>query len=519
MSETLVKTFRPRGTQLDPQPQDVPDDYMTGCFNVNFRHDTINKSGGFLSIFQGTNPFPFPPIQGIFSPFQGTMYWLMCSAQNVFVSDGLTQSDITPVAGLVPATANEFTLTNLNGLTVINNVQDTPFWWTGNPQFQCQDLPDWPAGIEVKSIRAYKNHLVALSDSINNQHMFWSDAAAAGTIPDSWTPGPDSQAGDNVLGDEVGSILDAFPLRDDLVIYKRRSTYIMSFIGGDAVMGFRKFMPDRGCLNKNCVADHNGFHYVLTDDDIIRHDGQNIESLIDDENRSTIFSLIDGANFQTSFVVSNPHEDEVYFFFPTLAIGQNEVPNRAAVFHIDSGRWSFREVPDLSGAATGVVILQTDPAENTQWDNAIGSWDEQQTRWNEGSQTLGTMTDGMLWFSEIHNACYWLDAADTADGDTITATVTRGFTSFETPNLVKLVTKVYPSFRANTGTVLQIRLQGNIELDGPSISETFTYTVGVDDWVDVLITGKYISLEVTSVGDEPWQLSSWEVHYQLASQY
>ena len=511
--------FRPRGVVLDRPPQFVPDEFWTACSNATFRHDVVERSGGYKSVWQDTNAFPTPPIQGAYAPFQGTGYWVMVGTDTVFSTDGATHTDITPTAGLVAVSYNDWVIDNLNGLAVFTNGVDTPFWWNGNPQFQCEPLPDFPAP-GARTVRAYKNHLVAMNmTGVNNddQVLFWSDAAAAGTIPQSWTPGELSDAGDNVLGDEIGPIIDGRTLRDDFIIYKRKATYIMTFVGGLVVMQFRKLFTEVGALNKNCIAEVGGFHYVLTDGDVIRHDGQNLESIADDVIRQTLFRFITPENFQTAYVQANAQEDEVWFFIPTQFGDDPTIPTIAAVYHIDGGFWSVRGVPTITGAASGIVTLDTTPADPTTWDDIVGSWQAQTEEWNAGSSTLGTVTDGMIWFG--NGKAYFLDASVDGDGTTIAARLDRDSSSLGSPQSVKLVTKLWPDIRAVQGTEFKFRVSGQVELYDNPIGSEATFIVGQDKWVDCLVSGKYISVEISTNQDRLWEIVGYDLEYQEMSAY
>ena len=112
-------------------------------------------------------------------------------------------------------------------MPVFNNGIDDPFYWDGVVTNICLPLPDWPALTKCKAMRSFKYHLFAMDitqNSIRDQDLvLWSDAADPNTIPQSWTPGPDNDAGSNTLSATEGAIIDAEKLRDQFVIYKNRS--------------------------------------------------------------------------------------------------------------------------------------------------------------------------------------------------------------------------------------------------------------------------------------------------------
>ena len=93
-------------------------------------------------------------------------YWIYINDDGVtvtvMVTDGTTHWDITPVAGLTSGGADVndrvgiWTGTTLNSVPVLNNGIDYPFYWDGQVGNPCLTLPDWPANVYAKSVRAFR---------------------------------------------------------------------------------------------------------------------------------------------------------------------------------------------------------------------------------------------------------------------------------------------------------------------------------------------------------------------------
>ena len=159
------------------------------------------------------------------------------------------------------------------------------------------NLTDWTATETCQFITAFQYHLFALDISGPGgtfpSLLRWSDAAAPGTIPASWTPSASTEAGDVELSDSPGRLLCAYPLRDSLIIYKRSAMYQAKYVGGDNVFNFRKVQAASGALTRRSVCDVNGQHVVVTDGDIIQTDGSNRRSLGEARVKDWLFNQLD----------------------------------------------------------------------------------------------------------------------------------------------------------------------------------------------------------------------------------
>ena len=506
----------PRGINLDLPDEFVPVDQFSGGINITFRGSLINRAGGFASIWQDVNPLPLDPQHLVYAPFQGTALWLMMSkGGDVFATDGSTHSDISPTPAFPAGDDNAWTSGELNGLAVMNNAEITPHFWDGNPQNAVQPLPDFPASTTCYSLRPYKFHLIAMQitgpQGLDPTLLLWSDAAAPGQVPQSWTPGPGSEAGDNVLGDETGALIDGLGLRDDFIIYKQRSVYIMSYIAGDEVMAFRKLFTNLGALNRNCIAEHQGRHYVLGDGDLYIHDGQTIQSIADSRVKREFFQLIDERFFRAAFVAINKVENEVYFMAPQGGFPESRI---AAIYDIDADSWGVREIPSCTHAAAGTVITSTQPGIGQDWDTFPTFWNFANRKWNEQSQTLGTVLDGLLFAQPVGPRVMFLDGDVTNRGLTIDARLDWLTHDMGSPERMKMLRKIWPSITAPTGTPITIRGGAQVELADGINFDTQVFEVGVDKSVDVLVEGKYLSVQFESEVDVIWEMSSFALEYE-----
>jgi len=203
----------------------------------------------------------------------------------------------------------------LGEIPIINNGVDEPQFWDGVTS-RFKDLTNWTAGDKCKTIRPFKGYLMALnvtkSGSKYPHTVKWSHLADAGAVPTRWDQTDATvDAGEKHLIDSTGEVLDGGELRDVFIIYKEDATYVSRFIGGEFVLSFDKLFKTSGILAVNCWQEYKGLHYVLTQGDIIAHDGNSIIPISTRRVRNYIFDQIDPTNYYKSYVTLNPKKEEV----------------------------------------------------------------------------------------------------------------------------------------------------------------------------------------------------------------
>lgn len=512
MGAKQTAQLRPRGIVTDIPAELVPPDAWTVADNVVFDDQLTARVRGYSQVFGALD---FDNVsQILFAPQVNTNYWLYMGKALISVTDGSNHFDISPGWTNPANLANEYTSDTLNTLPVINNPNDFPVYWDGNTSNACQVLPDWPSGFTCESMRPYKFFLIAMNVTgaagQDEDLVQWSDAAAPGQVPQSWTTGPASQAGNNVIGDIAGAIVDGRVLRDDFLIYKQNSTHLMQFVGGEAVFAFRTLFKTSGALNRNCIQEVRGTHFVLTDSDVVALDGQTVRSVIDESNRKSLFSSIDATNFGASFVFHNEPSNELWVCFPEAGATQC---TRALVYDFNNNQWGSRDLPFIAHAATGLVP-EAPPA--SDWDSQLTAWDADGRIWNQTDLT-GAATQSVMASNSPSDVSklFAVDSSTTADGETITALVGRESLDLGSPTTTKIVRRIWPKIKAAADTVINVRVGGQIDLkDGIQYSPVVPFTVGSSKSVDVTVTGKFISVEFTSDVDREWQLTGYEIEYQ-----
>lgn len=449
--------------------------------------------------------------------------WIYPGATGIFYTDGSAHFDITPAGFSASTLQNPWTGGVLNSIPVLS--ARVPYYWSGvGPMLA---LPDWPATRLVGAMRPYKFHLIAMAideaGTLLEDQVLWSAAAPPGQVPQEWTPSPENEAGSTELSQTGGTVLDGAQLRESFIIYKDTSTYKMDYVGGNQVMRTVPLFTQSGMLNRNCVAEFRNNHYVLTDGDLIVHDGQQVLSVADDKIKRTLFEFIDGENFRRSFVVSNYSQNEVWFCVPETG---SKYPTIAAVYDQKRNRWGIRDLPETPAfIAPGQVRLVP---EGASWDADPDSWDSDPSPWNEGGAGRVDFYE-LVSVSEVTANFTFQDGSPDNDGDPVEAELYREGLTLGDWTKVKDVKTIWVEADGTPGTVLQIQCGAHDLPAGPAVwGPAHDFEIGTDERVDVGaddlgISGRYVGVRITCGTEqqivEPWKINRIVFEHEKRGQF
>lgn len=515
----IIKLRPTGGLAADLPPYEVGENFYTRGLNVHFRENYAERARGHTQVYDNLSD----DVRHILNAPDGTdNYWLYFGVDSIYALETTNHDDITPGGGLTAVALNQWTAGLINGVPFANNGQDAPLFWDFNVANPMATLTDWPANTICGAMRAHRYNLFALnvSDAGGDypSKVMWSASAPAGAIPSSWTAAATNDAGDAELSETPGGIIDAMNLRGSLLIYKQHSAYKADYIGGNSVYRFSPLFITAGMLAKNCAAEIDGLHYLLTDGDVVVTDGNQINSVIDSRMRQFIFNQIDQDNFTASFVVALPGRDEVWVCFPSAGADFCDL-----ALIIDSSRGyplGIRELPQITHAAIGVVDVS---ATSQVWDNDSEIWDADSTRWNE--QNYETEIIKSLVLAQTDDATpsgklLHVDSGLTFDGSHIEAFIGKHSMAFDEPNRVKFVRRIIPHVTAVVGTVIYVRVGSQMSSeDEITWADEIAFTVGTSIDVPAFIVGKFISVEFRSEGEETWQLAGFDVEGEVRGYY
>jgi len=292
-------------------------------------------------------------------------------------------TDVSPTSPITSPYDSQITSDVLGGITYVNFPDKRPYYRFQPTDGAFSELPDWDTNDTCKSLRTFKDYLVAINvtkSTVNYSGMVkWSDTAQFGSPPANWdTTSPSSNAGETTMNDLKGPLIDGAVLGDTMFLYGGSQVFRMDFIGQPFIFRFSKLFNDVGAMALNCVTEVDGYHYVFGRDDIYRHNGVFKESIADGLIRKSLFREIDYDLSDRCFVVHNHIEKELWFCYATLS---DEVAwyrsggcNKAAVYNYVDRKWSFIDLPALISAMSMALPVTLD------W-TSVGSWNEIASTW------------------------------------------------------------------------------------------------------------------------------------------
>ena len=531
--DRIISEIRPTGIVEDIPPAEVPAEFWTQVTNYYMRLSYAQRIGGLSQFFLDWTD----EALNLTNVFSSTLnFWTVMGKDTIQVIDQSgTVSVITPAVYVGPILASEATTTVINGFPVFNFRQSPPAFWDLNAGTPAQPLPGWPAATTCRSIRTFSNFLFALNMTEGGQEfptkLRWSNAAEPGTVPTEWVATATNNAGDASLADTAGGIVEAAALRGSFIIYKQHATYIATFVGGSFVFSFRKFLTTSGIMARNCVVEALGQHVVMTDGDVILHDGQNVRSLVDEKLRRFIFLQIDPVNFVNSFVFNYRAAKEVWICFPTQGF---EECNVAVVWDYAHDLLSTRELPETWSHAESGLVLATTAA--LDWDGQTDTWDGSAGSWNRAQFTgafervlasVAISTDIGDGVADAASRLLFVDDTVTQRDDTaINGIIRRESMDLGTPEALKYVRRIWPRIDGSTGIVVKVRVGVQDEpTEGISWSPTQDFNLNVDDFLNFDASGRYISVSFEDPGEPGatpnglWGIHGFDIEYTFQGDF
>lgn len=494
----------------DPLPEDG---VWTEARNMRFRDGALEKVRGYRGVFNSASATPVwvePVSDGL------TTFWVYGNEQFLYATDGSLHAQINPTAPTLTFSANPalgYTGGAFHGRMIVNDAVNTPQVWIPSLANDAASLSHWPASTRCEVLRPFGDFLIGLrwteGGTYNPRLVRWSDRAAVGAMPQSWDfADPTTQAGRTELGQTHDDLVDCLPLRDQNIVYKRFHTWIMQYVGGLDVFAFREVFKEAGLLTENCAKAFGPRHFAVTDSDIVVHDGNDGQSLIDKRMRRWLFNRLSTTRFEYSFVCADHREREMWFCFPEEG---NDYPNMAAVWNWIDNSWSVRDLGEqMTHGSSGIVeasgvTFDNDPGE---FDNGpAGEFDEYEyTPWSQRLLLAGATRQQL----------YQANVGTTFNGATIGSWALRQHMALTRDvRQVKRVLRIYPKVVGATGTVIRFRVGASSEPDGAALMQgPFLFTIGRDHKIDCRVTGRYIHLYLEHNETGVFRLSGFDVEFE-----
>jgi len=505
MKSPQLDLYKHYGVVKDLEPGEVGSDRWTDVSNFQFQEGFTRRVGGYDAY---ADPPTVAPLFCFHTTDQSTNYWIYCGQNTVYVTNGTTHHDITPALGLNVAPAGNWTACSLNGIPVLCNGINRPFYWDLNTSNACLYLPGWPSNATCGAICSYKFHLIAMDitqASVRYQDtVWWSEGAAPGALPQDWVPASDNDAGDVQLADTPGVILDAKPLRDTLMVYKENSTYALQYVGGQFVYTQRKVFLNQGVFAKNCIAEIDGEHWVFTGTDVIRHNGQQSVSVVQDKVKNTLIDSIDVVYKDYCCVAQIHSQSQFWICIPT----QGSISlDKAYVINTKTNEVGIRDLPNILYVGRGLVDQDLF---STLWSTDSQAWELDLTFWNQ--QSFNPTADSLLMCAFTSSDLWSVDTSDENDGVAVSAYVERESLPITVSNNNTLVTRIIPDIRGFTGDTINVKV-GTQSFFGQDISwepET-PFVIGTDNYIDVQTEGRLFSIRFEATTSRRWNIHGYRL--------
>ncbi len=514
------------GVIRDLADHDLPPEAWTSISNARFRNGAVEKVGG------STTPWGTPivaPYFGMAVPTETEVYWLYAGLNDVYAMLGSTHTRISKSAGVYTATAdvpwNGFVF---SGIPIINNANDYPQMWNGVDFYTpslLADLSNWPASTYAKTLRAFKQYLVALNitkSGVQYPHMVkWSHPADPGTVPGSWDETDATKdAGEIDLAETDGYLLDCLPLGDVNIVYKEDSIWGMQHVGGNSIFRFYGISKLSGLMASRCVAQFPGGHALFTPDDLVITDGREVRSIADARIQRYIFNNMNTSRTSRCFVAMSPYEREIWFCYPLAGA---DWCNYAHCWNYEDNTWGERILPELSFAKSG--IFEPDAAAGT-WDGDSETWDADADTWNK--RTYGTITPELIGFSGENTKVYQFDSGQQEEGSDMTFTIERtglAMTGRDREgkikvdfNKYKFIRGVRPKIECSTSINIYVGAQtlkdGTVTWYGP-----FAFNPSTDTQIFCQVPGRLMAVRFSGTIGVSFKLRGFDVDLTVDGDY
>jgi len=506
----MTTKISPKTLITDLPAESLPLEVISRAENMSFDDGFAQRVRAYQQVF-GT--LLTPPRYLLASSDENSQYWVYAGDTLVGVTDGTTHTDITP-AGILDSSdlVQPWTGGIQNQLVVLNQLNSGPYYWDLDVVTDLVPLPDWPVNDLCEAMRPFGEFLIAMNIFTSGQRLpdllRWSDAAPPGDVPQSWTPAADSQAGEVSVSFNRGGLVDGLALRDRFYVYKTESVYLLQLIGGTFIFSQRPVFNSFGALARNCIVEWRGRHIVLTDGDLVAHDGTNVESLLNAQNRRDVFSQLSGENFGNSYLALDSETSELFVCVPK---GAEVFPSEALVINLEDREQGRRELtaatPHIN---TGLVPAANGGGTGATWDQKTTTWVDDPTRWNE---SVFVRTGDALVFADFTTPkLVQLGVGADFDGQPIIGTIEREYIDFGNPDVAKYIGLAWPRFRAPEGAAFTIQFgTASNPNDDTLWSDPQTFTVGTDEYVEIDIEAKYLAYRISSDGTFDWAIPSIDV--------
>jgi hypothetical protein len=517
-----IVTLRGLGTVgmlRDAARETIPLEAFTAAHNVRFRPEFVERMRGDAEIFDNVTD---APRWMMYWPLPQEKFWIYGTETKLWrVDQAGIHTDVSRTSGAYNVTSNAFwTGGSLGGIAFANYgpglVPPQSFDFTAG---RFVDLPNWPANTYCNVLRAHKNFLLAANLQVGverfHQLLRWSSPAAPGAIPSSWDiSNPATSAGEIPLGETAGAILDIAPWKDHLTVLKEDAVYGVQFTGGQEVFRSWLIFSDIGALCPNAWVNLPVGQLIVTPGNIVVHNGQHWESIVDRKNRTWFFNSLHPTYFRRLVAVRHIAANEVWIGYPDVNSEAGEL-NTALVWNWKDNTFTVRDLPDASFLLPSARPVVSDAL---IYNNADVVYNEADFFYNSQEESDSNF---VLLMPSAKNTAFYV----AGEGTTINGQVYQSFIERLSLPIVKgdqqerpaldlqtrkLIQRIYPQIESSSSVRfyfgVQESLAGGVTWKGPYI-----FTPGSQRKLDLLLNTRFLSYRLES--DSAFRFYGLDIEY------
>lgn len=529
MPRVTVRDVGRFGVILDRPPHELPPEAWSRVSNVSFYDMKAVRALGEYDVF-GT-----PTVTPIYlapSPSSETAFWVYTNLLKVFCVAGTVHTDITRVSGNYSGSIDHrWNGGWLNGVLILNNGVDDPQQWAPiSAGTKLVALSNWPANTKAEVIRPFQEFLMALNVtkvSVNYPTMVkWSHPADPGSVPPTWDESDATKlAGERSLSSTPGAVVDGLTLGQSFIVYKQDAVFRFDRIQTNDIFASRPISSSTGLMAQQCVVEFqpNKHIFLSLSGDVLVTDGLQITSVIDSINRRALENRMDGQFRSRSLLAVNYKAKEVYVAYPTIG---SEYCNQAAVWNWVDSTWSFKDISPTLDIKAGIF---SESSVNETWNSDSQVWNADPTPWNQ-RLSVGSEYKLIGAFPQ-ENRLRQVGRGQKLGSVTVYSTSlerqglslvgqARDGTPRNDPNVVKLVTEVYPLMTAPTQMTLNVYVGSQDFPLGPiTWAGPYPFDPTTMEKVDCYMEGRYIAVRFESPDEIEWGLVGYGLKMDLVGEY
>jgi len=219
-------------------------------------------------------------------------------------------------------------------------------------------LTGWISGVTSERLLTYRNRIIAIngggvytgSENLGNVSLIWSTPITAlGTLSGiDFIARSTNSAGDDMVTDTVGELLDAAELGEYLIVYKEDGVLQYQDVGDPLYLVGRLLFDDDGLYSPGCFADiGNGKHFVVGNYGVYLHDGgPNKENISRGRIEKALYTDVDPEARDRAFVFHHASDKEVWMCYSSVdRTGVTTGCNRAFCYNYITNSWYKRDLP------------------------------------------------------------------------------------------------------------------------------------------------------------------------------